>query len=58
MTIKEILAGLQYRINSIKESVEVIKPIMPNNGLLKDWEARVDELESVKKWIKENEYGS
>lgn len=56
MTIKEVLHGINYRINSIKESHECIQKIAPNNNLLRDWEARLDELESIQKWIKENQY--
>ena len=52
MTKKEILKGLQHRIDILNETLEVI----PEDRFLRlheDYESRIDELESVYQWIKE-----
>ena len=55
MKIKEILTGLNYRLESLRVSEAVLKK-EPETFYtqITDTQARIDELESVYNWIKEN----
>ena len=53
MDSKEILDGLKYRIARLEETMS----LLIKEGQLHhidDYTARIDELDSVHKWIKEN----
>ncbi len=54
MKTKEILDGLKYRLDSLKELEKVLSKEKTTAFLLTDTEARVDELTSIFNWIKEN----
>ena len=55
MTTKEILKGLKYRLDNLKKAQEVIENEKGLEYIKTDYEARIDEIESVYSWIKENE---
>ena len=51
MTTKKLLKGLEYRVENLKAGLQVLaeKNI---DSLVHDYEVRLDELESVIKWVK------
>ena len=54
MKTKEVLDGLKYRLDSLKEVEKVLSEERTTPHLLADNEARIDELTSIFNWIKEN----
>ena len=54
MTNKEILEGLSYRIKNLNKTLKVCQKYYMSDRLIDETIARIDELESVYNWIKEN----
>jgi hypothetical protein len=57
MTTKEIIKGLKYRLRTLKKGHKVL--MKPENNIspriIQEYENRIDEIESMVRWIKENE---
>lgn len=56
MTKKEIIKGIEYRLESLNDALEVLDGAL-NDGLsdpIRDFEIRIDELDSLLVWIKED----
>lgn len=54
MTNKEIINGLKYRIKNLTDSITCLRDCGSVSGMREEAEARLDEVESVLTWIKEN----
>jgi len=54
MTIQEILAGIEYRMNALSSELTVLANDDSSSENLYDWnEERLDELQTLYQWIKE-----
>ena len=50
---KEILNGIKHRINNITNALEVLERSNEDHSfIIENYEARLDELESLYDWIK------
>jgi len=54
MTLDEIVAGLEYRLDNLQAVRDTLIEENQLNGLIEDYEVRIDEIDSVLTWIKEN----
>ena len=55
MTKKEILKGLEYRLKNLNEALEVLNKAPDLLFTTKrDYEIRIDEIDSLLMWIKED----
>ncbi len=55
MTVNEILEGLKFRLANLEQGLEVISEEEGLEFVKADYESRIDEIESIIHWIKENE---
>jgi len=55
MTAKQILKGLRHRLESLEKSYEVLNKEDEMDYLLNNYEARIDEIESLIHWIEGKE---
>lgn len=54
MKIEEILEGLEFRKGSLEEVIRVLEKERPESSLIEEYQVRLDEVESLHNWIKEN----
>jgi hypothetical protein len=54
MTTKEILAGLTFRLTQLKKGYNALEKAKECYEVLNDYQNRIDEVESIVIWIKEN----
>ena len=54
MTLDEIVAGLEYRLKELEDAHNAMYERDRPREILADYEGRIDELESILTWIKEN----
>lgn len=54
MTDKEILNGLEYRLKNLKEARDCLEKSGKCKEVVEDLSSRIDEIESIHLWIKEN----
>lgn len=57
MKIEDIVEGIEYRLNGLRECIETLEASESRKAILSvimDYEVRFDELDSLQVWIKEN----
>jgi archaellum component FlaC len=54
MTIREVLEGLEYRLKGLTDAYECLSKESNLTSVLNDFEIRIDEVESMYRWVRKN----